>query len=456
MQDFETKVVAGAGTTNRLLATEFNQVATELENLRSAGGLAADSGSLTQLAASTTSHVLRGNFYTDSGSANAYVLVSVGSFVAPTSYSNGQVFRFIAANTNTGASTINVASIGAINILSRDGVALKPRDVVANDYIEAYCTGTEMRIINSAPLYNQLSYNYEASAAPVYASTTTLTVARISCRDYLNGIDINKTSSSTLNIATYGLGGIIQSTNRTGTVTFTSGTATLSSSGVDLTTIFQPGDVIEADGASVQARRIVSLTSSTAVVSDNWTVSGTAVTYRRGGRAINTPYLIYAYNANGNVGLFATTRNIAIGDTIPDTVGGVRYQLLGITKGSGTCGYCFSLNGSGIIRPFKWVGNKAYYITDVYVLNIGNPNSTDLPRIIPIGAGGVAFYSYADTSFSSVATVSTTILPTIIMYGENGGSNQISAFNLDVPVGNDRLIYLAGSLGPCFALGIII
>ncbi len=448
MQDFETKVVDGAGTTGKLLATEFNQVATELENFRTAGGLSADAGVLNQLARSTTSHVLRGNFYTDSGTANAYVLTPVGSFVPPTSYANGQLFRFIATNNNTGASTINIASIGVTNLVRRDGSALRPRDIQVNDYIEAYSTGSEVRVINSAPLYDQFSYNYEASSAPVFASTTTLTVARIACRDYLDSVNISKTSSSTLNIATTGLGGILQSTNRAGTVTFTSGTDTLTASGVDLTTVFQPGDVIEADGASVQARRIVSLTSSTAVVSDNWTVSGTAVTYRRGGRAINTPYLIYAYNNNGTVGLMATTRNIAIGDTMVDSVAGLRYQLLGVTKGSGTCGYYFTMNASNQITPFRWAGNKQWYVLTQIAITAVLTDTTSIPAIIPAGASGFVLTSYLDGGASAASTIASDVMSPIVMYGENGTSQQIGAFTGEIPVDNARIIYFAGQIGP--------
>ncbi len=64
---------------------------------------------------------------TDTGTANAYVL----NFNAPyTSLSNGIVIYFIPANTNTGASTLNVNGLGVISILNQNGNALSAGQIV--------------------------------------------------------------------------------------------------------------------------------------------------------------------------------------------------------------------------------------------------------------------------------------------------------------------------------------
>jgi hypothetical protein len=69
------------------------------------------------------------DYAVDSGVADAYV-IAPGSL--PSSYSPGQVFRFKAANTNTGASTINVNSIGLKDIRKLDGsTVLAPGEIVA-------------------------------------------------------------------------------------------------------------------------------------------------------------------------------------------------------------------------------------------------------------------------------------------------------------------------------------
>jgi hypothetical protein len=57
-----------------------------------------------------------GDFYTDGGAADAYVLSTVGSKVAPPAYFEGMRVRFVPDNTNTGASTINVATLGVLDI----------------------------------------------------------------------------------------------------------------------------------------------------------------------------------------------------------------------------------------------------------------------------------------------------------------------------------------------------
>lgn len=50
----------------------------------------------------------------------------------PTSYINGQRFRFIAAANNTGAVTVNVNSIGARDLVRAGGIALAANDIIAN------------------------------------------------------------------------------------------------------------------------------------------------------------------------------------------------------------------------------------------------------------------------------------------------------------------------------------
>ncbi len=64
----------------------------------------------------------------DTGSANSYVLSFTASF---SSYVNGTVIYWIPANTNTGASTLNVNGLGVISIVNIDGSALGAGEIVA-------------------------------------------------------------------------------------------------------------------------------------------------------------------------------------------------------------------------------------------------------------------------------------------------------------------------------------
>jgi len=74
---------------------------------------------------------VQSNYYggADTGSANAYVLNFTANFTA---YSNGLAFYWIPANTNTGASTLNVNGLGAINLVNVNGAALGANQILAN------------------------------------------------------------------------------------------------------------------------------------------------------------------------------------------------------------------------------------------------------------------------------------------------------------------------------------
>lgn len=79
----------------------------------------------------------------DGGTANTY---AVTLSPAATAYTAGMVVRFKAANANTGASTLNVNGVGAINLKKSNGGALQANDIVANQLVEAVYDGTNFQI----------------------------------------------------------------------------------------------------------------------------------------------------------------------------------------------------------------------------------------------------------------------------------------------------------------------
>lgn len=117
MQDIPTKVDG----VDVLPAAEFNQIPDELENAIESTGITLSSGDLFQLAKTIANYSGSGNFYTDSGAADAYVLSVVSSKQGPTAYVDGMEVRFEVGNTNTGASTVNVNGLGVKNIKTPDG-----------------------------------------------------------------------------------------------------------------------------------------------------------------------------------------------------------------------------------------------------------------------------------------------------------------------------------------------
>lgn len=73
------------------------------------------------------------NFYTDSGTANNYILTLAASFTNPVSssvgYFEGMTIRFRAGNANTGASTVSVNGAPVKNLKQADGTT----DLIAGD-----------------------------------------------------------------------------------------------------------------------------------------------------------------------------------------------------------------------------------------------------------------------------------------------------------------------------------
>lgn len=124
MQDLNDKT-----TGSFLLAPEWNQVPSEIQNVIEGLGQTLSSGDLNQLGKGIAGYVANSNFYADGGAADAYVLSAVGSKQVAPSYADGFSVTFIAGNTNTGASTVNVAGLGVKNIKLSGGSDPKIGDI---------------------------------------------------------------------------------------------------------------------------------------------------------------------------------------------------------------------------------------------------------------------------------------------------------------------------------------
>ena len=105
---------------NTVDADEYNNLVRALKNTIEDSGQTIDATN-TQMSEAVANYVGSGTFYTDSGAADAYVVSPIGSFKSPESYQDGMEIRFRAGNANTGASTINVNSLGVKNIKQSDG-----------------------------------------------------------------------------------------------------------------------------------------------------------------------------------------------------------------------------------------------------------------------------------------------------------------------------------------------
>ncbi len=133
METLNNKITGG-----NLTAAEWNQVPSELQNVITQTGQALTNADLNQLGKGIAEYAANGDFYTDSGAANAYVLTQIGTKQAPTSYVNGLVIRFVPGNTNTSASTVNVASLGVKSIVNFNGSALVAGEIATGDPLRAF------------------------------------------------------------------------------------------------------------------------------------------------------------------------------------------------------------------------------------------------------------------------------------------------------------------------------
>lgn len=123
-----------------LSAAEFNNsIAKELENVVTDAGITLDGPSgpdtNTEMLSQAVTRASQGGWlYQDGGSANTYTLSAIAGFKQPDSYTNGMTVMFLIGTTNTGASTINVSSLGSKDLVSADGSALSGGELVADKY----------------------------------------------------------------------------------------------------------------------------------------------------------------------------------------------------------------------------------------------------------------------------------------------------------------------------------
>lgn len=101
------------------------------------GSSATDSANISQVQSSF------GSFLTVAGTDTITATVSPSL----TAYAAGQMFAFVAANTNTGAVTINISSLGAKAITKNGTTALVASDLTANYLFVVVYDGTQFQIV---------------------------------------------------------------------------------------------------------------------------------------------------------------------------------------------------------------------------------------------------------------------------------------------------------------------
>jgi hypothetical protein len=146
------------GTTPTCAAEDLNGFKLENNNLIESMGATLDDEDHDQTGEAVSAYSSVGNFYTGSGSANTYAANPVGDYYGIPSLINGAQIRFVVSATNTGASTVNVNSLGVKNLKNWDGSALVGSELVAGEEVTIkYNSGSsEWRLVNRDSLLSLL------------------------------------------------------------------------------------------------------------------------------------------------------------------------------------------------------------------------------------------------------------------------------------------------------------
>ena len=181
MQQLDNKT-----TGSNLTASEWNQVPGELQNVITGAGQTLDGNDVNQLGKAVAQYVATVDYYTDSGAANAYVLSPIGSNHGPIAYTDGMRVRFLPANDNTGASTVNVNGLGVKSIKTHLGATLTNKHIRTGRLVELVYNSTadEFRIAQLSSIDDrgsarvvEITPNNEVVVSGVAAGFIGLTVA---------------------------------------------------------------------------------------------------------------------------------------------------------------------------------------------------------------------------------------------------------------------------------------
>jgi hypothetical protein len=188
MEDLNDKITGGTVT-----AAQWNQLPSEIQNVIEALGIALSGGDLNQLGKGIAGYVANGNFYTDSGVADAYVLSTVGLKQSAPAYTDGFTAVFTAGNTNTGPTTVNVGGLGVVNVFNKGAACVGGEFVSGNSVtirydaantrfnidaaasppatIAGYSASTKTYLSNVGAVSAPVPFDIDAAVTPITAET---------------------------------------------------------------------------------------------------------------------------------------------------------------------------------------------------------------------------------------------------------------------------------------------
>lgn len=157
------KNVPTKSTGDQLTAIEFNLGGNdELKNTVESGDQVLAEGDQFQVAKGIANYSAAGDFFVDSGAADAYVLSAISPRQNPTKFIDGMRLRFKPLNTCTGASTVNAFALGVKDIKHQDGTDPREGQIIKDKDIEIIFDETNDYFIISDISVEHLPRNYRS------------------------------------------------------------------------------------------------------------------------------------------------------------------------------------------------------------------------------------------------------------------------------------------------------
>lgn len=175
-------VSTGAVVSSTWANDTLNDIASALDNVMCRDGQAAATaafnmggfriqglGAATGVGHAVIASQVQNNTMTLVGSVAGTNTITGTATPTPAAYASGQKFQFIPANTNTGATTLNVSSLGAKNIFV-GGVACVGGEIRQNVPVEVIYDGTQFHVISTT---HSVKGTFTATLTGVSGSVTT-------------------------------------------------------------------------------------------------------------------------------------------------------------------------------------------------------------------------------------------------------------------------------------------
>lgn len=334
MDDLNDKI-----TGNSLSAQEWNQPASEIQTAIQDSEQTLSGADLTQLSKAISSYSAASDFYACGGTANSYILTTIGNYKSPQVIREGMKFRFY-PNVNGVVSTAQITlpgGLGTKNVVRPDGLAfLAAEDFNVNEMAEVvYRSGSdrlELKTRNS----NNVANNSSVSGLRVTDALNTLNTlfANIDTDDVANATSLNGgvgTLSDVLNLLNSQTGSVNVIGDPVGQVQLLSATAgtwstvTLTNGVADRPALVMFSCEQNISNTTFYARRLADTRSPSIVISPpsyitpNADVFGQLVGHVTGGSIGSIGWKIIELNSSSQIQVRASRASVRIAMSVVAT-----------------------------------------------------------------------------------------------------------------------------------------